>query len=79
MNVTQNAGNELNRNTVTVTADDENNAEVFWANLQDQHPGLAEELRRGEVVVDAEVWSQIQLIEGFSDGPSYAPTALVEV
>ena len=63
---------------ITIKADNENNAELFWANLGESMPEVADQLRRGEVEVDAETWAKIQAIEGFADGSSYAPTALIE-
>lgn len=63
---------------ITIKADDENNAELFWANLDEQMPEIADQLRNGEVKVDAETWAKIQAIEGFAGGPNYAPNALVK-
>jgi hypothetical protein len=63
---------------ITIKADDENNAELFWVNLGEQMPEIADQLRSGETRVDTETWAKIQAVEGFSGGPSYAPTALVE-
>ena len=65
-------------NQITIKADDENNAEMFWANLDEQMPEIADQLRNGEVEVDAETWAKIQAVEGFAGGPSYAPNAVVE-
>ena len=63
----------------TITADVENFAELFWSNLDEQMPELADELRRGSVAVDAETWEAVQAIEGFADGPAHAPTALIRL
>jgi hypothetical protein len=63
---------------ITIKADDENNAEAFWAEFSEAYPEIAEQLRSGETRVDTETWAKIQAVEGFSGGPSYAPTALVE-
>jgi hypothetical protein len=63
---------------ITIKADDENNAELFWVNLDEQMPEIADQLRSGETQVDAETWAKIQAVEGFSGGPSCAPTSLVE-
>ena len=65
-------------NKITIKVDDENNAEGFWATLSELMPQIAAQLRNGEAKVDAETWEKIQAIEGFSGGPSYAPTALIE-
>ena len=65
-------------NQITIKADDENNADLFWANLDEQMPEISEQLRNGETQVDSETWAKIQAIEGFADGPSYAPNALAE-
>ena len=64
--------------TLTIAIDNENNADIFWANLDEQMPEIANQLRNGETQVDSETWARIQAIEGFADGPSYAPNALVE-
>jgi hypothetical protein len=64
---------------VTIQADDENNAEVFWAAFDAAYPELAQQVRNGGATVDAATWQAIQELDGFSDGPDYAPTALVEV
>jgi hypothetical protein len=66
-------------NQITIKADDENNADLFWVNLDKAMPEIADQLRSGEVEVNAETWEEIQKIEGFADGPSYAPQALFEV
>lgn len=65
-------------NTVTIAADHENNAELFWQNLSEQFPEVAEQLQDGAVQVDSETWAQMQQIAGFADGPSHAPNAVVE-
>ncbi len=61
----------------TITADVENFAELFWSNLDEQMPELADKLRRGSVAVDSKTWEAVQAMEGFADGPAYAPTALI--
>ena len=74
---TTNKGKAMSK--ITIKADNENNAELFWANLDEQFPGVAANLRRGETQVDSETWAEIQKLKGFSDGPSYASDALFEV
>ena len=63
---------------IRIKADDENNAEAFWAAFSVSYPEIAEQVRGGETAIDAATWAAIQLIDGFSDGPSYAPKALIE-
>jgi hypothetical protein len=64
---------------ITIKADDENNAETFWAALDQQYPAVAKALREsGEIAVTPELFGSLKQLPGFSDGPSYAPTALVE-
>jgi hypothetical protein len=63
---------------ITIKADDENNAEAFWAEFSEAYPEIADQVRTGEATIDATTWEAIQGLEGFSGGPSYAPTALVE-
>ena len=65
--------------TLTIAIDNENNADIFWAAFDEQMPELAAQLREGETAVTKEIWEKIQSIEGFCDGPNYAPTALIEV
>ena len=67
------------KSQITIQADEENAAEVFWCNLDECYPKIADELRRGRTVVNRETWETIQKIEGFSGGPLYAPEALIEV
>lgn len=63
---------------VTVEADDENCAEVFWEAFTEAYPFSAAAIREvGQVTVDVSTWELIQKLEGFRDGPYYAPTALV--
>ena len=64
---------------ITIMADHEYNAELFWQNLAEQLPVIAQQLQSGATEVDAETWAQIQQIEGFSGGPAHAPHAIVEV
>ena len=65
--------------SVEIMADYEHNAELFWQNLAEQLPVIAQQLQSGATEVDAETWAQIQQIEGFSGGPAHAPHAIVEV
>jgi len=66
---------------VTVIVDHEYNAELFWANLEQEFPLLAEQFRkrRERAVVSRDEWDSIQRIEGFSGGPAHAPTALIRI
>jgi sulfur relay (sulfurtransferase) DsrC/TusE family protein len=66
--------------SVTVRADYENNAELFWDTVREKHPAIAKKLKADtDVVLTEEEWEIVQAVEGFEDGPSYAPTALIEV
>lgn len=66
--------------SVTITADHENNAEIFWNNFQDAFQDLAHLLGAGNTVtISREKWVKIQAIPGFSDGPEFARGALIEV
>ena len=62
---------------VTIKADFENNAETFWAAFAKAFPAVANQVRGGKATIDGATWEAIQALEGFSDGPSYAPNALV--
>lgn len=64
---------------VIIKADDENNAEKFWAEFDKKFPEIAEQARKGPVSVDVGTWAEIQNIKGFCDGPPYAMNAMVEV
>jgi hypothetical protein len=65
---------------VIVRADYENNAELFWDTIREKHPAIAEKLQADtDIVLTNEEWETVQSVEGFEGGPSYAPTALVEV
>ena len=65
---------------VTITVEFENTSEVFWGNFFDAMPAIADELSKdGHTTVAVETWEKIQAIEGFSGGPDYAPTSLIEV
>ena len=65
--------------SVAIMADCEYNAELFWENLAEQLPSIAQQLQSGAAEVDGETWAQIQQIEGFSGGPEHAPHAIIEV
>ncbi len=68
------------KNTITITADDENNGDVFFCELREKFPSIAATLcTSGTCDVTREEWSAIQKLEGFSDGPDYAKSALVVV
>lgn len=66
---------------ICVAVDDENNAEEFWDNFRESMPVWAKVLSNTEagesVQVPVSVWEEIQKIEGFSDGPDYARTAIM--
>jgi len=66
---------------VTVEADHEYNAEVFWDILKQEFPIVDEQFRkgRGRAVISRDEWDSIQRIDGFSGGPEYAPTALTRI
>ena len=64
------------RDTVTVEADDENNSAIFWFHLNHNFPSIAEALRDGPTSITMGTWEQIKKLNGFDDGPAYAPTAL---
>lgn len=65
---------------IIIQADQENNAEEFWAELDTAFPKVAQQLREsGQVTVDQATWDAIQNLSGFSDGPSYARNALLVV
>jgi len=62
---------------VKIKADDENYAEAFWVAFNSHYPTIAEQVRKGEAIVDNATWKKIQQLDGFSDGPSYAQNDLV--
>jgi hypothetical protein len=65
---------------VTVRADYENNAELFWDTIREKHPAIAEKLQAdADVFLTDEEWETVQAVEGFEDGPNYARTALLQV
>ena len=67
----------IRRRFVKVVPDDENNAEEWWAALDDAAPGIARELRENnESVVISEVADILTELPGFRGGPEYAPDAL---
>lgn len=70
-------GNSTWTEDIQVQADDENNAEEFWAELQATHPGVARQLESGVAVINTETWEEIKKLPGFSDGPSHAKNALI--
>ena len=67
--------------TVTIEVEREYDAGLFWANLEQEFPWCADALRKrgGRAVIKRHEWDAIQLIEGFSGGPVYAPTALIRI
>jgi hypothetical protein len=64
---------------VIIRVDDENYAEAFWVAFNSDYPAIAAMVRNGEAVVDQATWQAIQQLDGFSNGPAYAPNALVVV
>ena len=67
-------------NTVTITADMENNAEAFWDNFRIEFPDLAMLLGAGNTMtIDRKKWEKIKSISGFCDGPDHAREAIIEV
>lgn len=63
-----------------IIVDHENNAEKFWENLTILEEKIKELRRLASVAVDPEdswVPELLQRIPGFSEGPEYAPTALM--
>lgn len=68
------------KDTVTITADMENNAETFWNNFRIEFPDLAMLLGAGNTItVNRKKWEKIKKISGFCDGPDYAREAIIEV
>ena len=66
------------KNTITITADDENNGDVFFCELREKFPSIAATLcTSGTCDVTREEWAAIQKLEGFADGPAHARHALV--
>ena len=66
------------RSSVLVRADEDNNAEEFWGELDAAFHDVAEQLRESGVArVTAADWEAIRKLPGFSDGPDYAPDALI--
>jgi hypothetical protein len=65
--------------SVAITANDENNAEVFWGEFNERFPEVAAQVRSGTAVVDKPTWDAIRQLNGFSDGPSHARDALLDV
>ena len=66
-------------NNITINIDWEYNAHVFWQNLMELFPHIAEQLTTGPTHVDRRTWDAIRNIDGFFGGPSHAPTALLEI
>lgn len=64
---------------IAVRADHENNAEEWWDALRQQYPRFADTFMRHDVaVIRSELWDVLAALPGFSDGPEYAPTALLD-
>jgi hypothetical protein len=64
---------------VTIAANDENNAEIFWGEFDERFPEIATQVRNGITTVSVKTWEAIQQLAGFSDGPSYARDALLVI
>ena len=65
---------------IIVMVDYENNAETFWNNLDSTYPDLAERLRiESLITLTSDEWAAVTALTGFSDGPVFAPNALIEV
>jgi hypothetical protein len=68
--------------TTTYTAvrvEDEYNAEEWWDALREQFPEFARSLERNNAAVIASpLWDLLAGLPGFSGGPEYAPTALID-
>jgi len=68
----------MSKEQFTIVADEENNAETFWVAFDEAYPEIATQFRHGgSVTVDEETWKAIQKLEGFGDGPEYAPNAVI--
>ena len=66
--------------TVRITDDCEFNAEKFWDNFRSQFPVEASWIMFGaSCEMDIATWEEVQKIDGFGDGPSHAPHALIVV
>jgi len=65
---------------VSIEVDEEFNADSFWEAFDESFPEIAEVVRsKGETNVTTETWEEIKRLNGFADGPSYAPHALIEI
>jgi len=63
--------------TWTVTADMENNAEIWWSACRSQFPTIAEQLESGSVEIDDSELAALKALPGFSSGPAHAREALL--
>jgi hypothetical protein len=62
-----------------IKVDCENNAETWWGELDATYPELADSLRENDcAVITRGVWSAIACLPGFHDGPTYAPTPIID-
>lgn len=65
-----------------VRVDEENNAELWWAELDAAYPEIAKSLRRNGCAVfhsgPGQVWDKLAALPGFSDGPEHARDALID-
>lgn len=69
----------MNENYIAVRVDDENTAEAWWDAARQQYPDFTRSLERnGTAIIHASLWNSLAALPGFSDGPDYAPTALID-
>jgi hypothetical protein len=62
-----------------IRVDDENNAERWWDALREARPDIATSLERnGCAVVSDSVLHSLESLPGWSDGPEYAKTPLID-
>lgn len=65
---------------ITLTVDNEYNAETFWAAIDAAFPAIADDLRgTGKATVTREEWAAIGRLPGFAAGPAHARYALIKV
>ena len=65
---------------VTVTVDWENDAEKFWATIDSKFPEIAAKFKDNYTAkLTTDEWNLVQSVDGFKDGPSHAPQALIKL
>lgn len=70
-----NATNEM----TAVKVDEENNADTWWSEMDEIYPHLAASLRQnGAAVISRKVWSDLEILDGWDDGPCYARLPLID-